>query len=76
MDPFDNESLCDWTIPENRRAFVEALKEVKQNFPYKVPLLIGGEDRMAGSSISSTNPNDPDQLIGVAAAAGKEEKSA
>jgi len=69
MGPFKNEAPIDWTL-QNRNDFSRALKKVRQSFPRQVPLYINGEAVTTSDEIKSTNPNQPDELIGVASSAG------
>ncbi len=71
--PFWNEPLCDWTLSEHRERFSNALSKVRKRFPHRVPIFIGGKRVATGKEIDSTNPNDPEQIVGIAASAGKEE---
>ena len=69
MGPFKNETPIDWTL-QNRNDFSLALKNVRQRFPRKVPLYIGGKAVTTAGDIKSFNPNRPKEVIGVASAAG------
>lgn len=71
--PFGNEPLWDWTLSEYRERFSKALKKVRKGFPYEVPIFIDGKKVATGKEIDSTNPNDPEEVVGIAASAGKEE---
>jgi RHH-type proline utilization regulon transcriptional repressor/proline dehydrogenase/delta 1-pyrroline-5-carboxylate dehydrogenase len=71
--PFRNEPNWDWTLAENRERFSKALAKVKKTFPKNVPLLIAGKKIRTGQEIHSTNPNDPEQVVGIVASAGMEE---
>jgi RHH-type proline utilization regulon transcriptional repressor/proline dehydrogenase/delta 1-pyrroline-5-carboxylate dehydrogenase len=71
--PFKNEPNWDWTLSENRASFEKALAKVKKAFPYDVPISIGGNEIKTGAEIRSTNPNDPDQVVGITGSAGIEE---
>jgi RHH-type proline utilization regulon transcriptional repressor/proline dehydrogenase/delta 1-pyrroline-5-carboxylate dehydrogenase len=71
--PFRNEPLFDWTFLEHRERFSKALKKTRKRFPHKVPLVIKGKKVATGEEIDSTNPNDPRQIVGIAASAGKNE---
>ena len=73
LQAFRNEPPLDWTLAEHRERFSEALKSVRKKFPISAPLVIGQAEVEAGSSISSLNPNDPGETIGVAASAGAAE---
>ena len=73
LQEFRNEPPLDWTLAEHRERFSEALQSVRKKFPISAPLVIGQAAVEAGSSISSLNPNDPGETIGVAASAGAAE---
>ena len=70
--PFKNESPIDWT-EENRKNFNDALVKVRKSFPLNVSLYIDGKKVTSGSEIRSTNPNNPEEVVGVMAAAGTSE---
>ncbi|MBW2611908.1 MAG: proline dehydrogenase family protein [Deltaproteobacteria bacterium] len=70
--PFHNQASLEWTA-ENRHAFSEALGSVKQQFPIKVPLNIDGKTVTNEKEIYSTNPNDPDEVVGIVASGGATE---
>jgi RHH-type transcriptional regulator, proline utilization regulon repressor / proline dehydrogenase / delta 1-pyrroline-5-carboxylate dehydrogenase len=67
--PFQNEPLWDWTLAEHREHFSEALRRVRRSLPRKVPLGIAGKAVLTERKIHSVNPNAPDEVIGVVAAA-------
>lgn len=71
--PFRNEPLRDWTLAEHREPLQGALKKVRKAFPYECPLYIGGKKIVKGKKIRSTNPNNPEEVVGIVASAGKEE---
>jgi RHH-type proline utilization regulon transcriptional repressor/proline dehydrogenase/delta 1-pyrroline-5-carboxylate dehydrogenase len=71
--PFRNEPNWDWSVKENRELFSKALTRVKKAFPYDIPIYIGGKKIKTGQEIPSTNPNNPEQVVGVVASAGMEE---
>jgi RHH-type proline utilization regulon transcriptional repressor/proline dehydrogenase/delta 1-pyrroline-5-carboxylate dehydrogenase len=71
--PFGNEPLRDWNHSVHRERFSRALQRVKKKFPYKVPLFIGGKKPTTGNEIYSTNPNAPEEVVGIVAMAGEEE---
>jgi RHH-type proline utilization regulon transcriptional repressor/proline dehydrogenase/delta 1-pyrroline-5-carboxylate dehydrogenase len=70
---FQNEPLWDWTLSEYRERFSKALREAKKKFPHKVPLFVGGKRITTGREIKSTNPNDPEEVVGIVASGGKKE---
>lgn len=70
---FRNEPPLDWTMAEHRERFSKALNKSRKGFPLKVPLFIDGKKVSTKKEIRSTNPNDPQEVIGVLAAAGQAE---
>jgi RHH-type proline utilization regulon transcriptional repressor/proline dehydrogenase/delta 1-pyrroline-5-carboxylate dehydrogenase len=70
---FQNEPNWDWSLKENRELFSKALTRAKKAFPYDIPIYIGGKKIKTGQEISCTNPNNPQQVVGVVASAGMEE---
>ena len=70
---FHNEPLRDWSLAEHRECFGETLKSTRRTFPRKVLLAIGGKAVETGKEIRSINPNAPDEVVGIVAAAGKAE---
>jgi 1-pyrroline-5-carboxylate dehydrogenase len=62
--PFKNEPITDFTRPENRKAQMEALEQVKQELGQTYPLIIGGEKITNEATFASRNPSQPDQVIG------------
>lgn len=70
---FRNEPHWDWSLKENREQFSKALTRVRKAFPYDIPIHIGGKKIKTGQEISSTNPNNPEEVVGVVASAGVEE---
>ncbi len=67
--PFQNEPSVDFSVEENRAAMREALKTVESQLGQRYPLIIGGERRETGQWITSTNPGNPDQVVGEVAKA-------
>jgi len=68
-DPFQNEPLWDWAIPDNREHFHKALAKARKKFPYHVPLFINGKKVTTNREIESANPNDPEEIVGIVASA-------
>ena len=68
-DGFHNLPPIDWTSAEARARFAESLGKLRSRFPLKVPLLIGGERVTSGAKIASTNPNRPEEVVGVVSSA-------
>jgi RHH-type proline utilization regulon transcriptional repressor/proline dehydrogenase/delta 1-pyrroline-5-carboxylate dehydrogenase len=71
--PFRNEPFWDWTLFEHRENFSKALGKARKKFPYKVPVFIKGKRITTGKEVYSLNPNDPEEVVGMVALAGKEE---
>ncbi|MDQ7029344.1 MAG: L-glutamate gamma-semialdehyde dehydrogenase [Ardenticatenia bacterium] len=67
LPPFRNEPLTDFSQPENRQAFEEALRRVREAFGRTYPLVIGGEEIMLKEVFPSVNPARPDEVIGFVA---------
>lgn len=62
--PFKNQPFTDFSKEENRKAQIEALKQVKSELGRKYPLVIGGKKIMNEDTFASVNPSQPDQVIG------------
>lgn len=71
--PFQNEPLLDWSQAETRTRFEEALKTVRGQFPFKVPLLVAGRPVFTEKEIRSTNPNATHEIVGIVASGGEAE---
>ncbi len=67
---FENEPLWDWSLAEHRKEFSAALREVRDSFPTKAPLFIGGKPVETEKTIRSVNPNRPVEEVGSTASAG------
>jgi 1-pyrroline-5-carboxylate dehydrogenase len=68
--PFVNEPFTDFSVPAHAAAFRQALARVEGQLGATWPCVIGGERVMTSATIASTNPAQPDQVIGRAADAG------
>jgi 1-pyrroline-5-carboxylate dehydrogenase len=62
--PFTNEPLTDFSQPEQKRAQIAALEQVKSELGRSYPLIIGGKKITSGQTFASVNPVRPDQIIG------------
>ncbi|MGH7825336.1 MAG: L-glutamate gamma-semialdehyde dehydrogenase [Candidatus Binatia bacterium] len=71
--PFQNEPLVDFSRPENRARFAEALRGIRRKFGRDYPLWIDGNEMETGSWIESVNPAAPAEIVGRVAAAGRQE---
>ncbi|WP_071393720.1 L-glutamate gamma-semialdehyde dehydrogenase [Bacillus tuaregi] len=69
---YKHEPLTDFTVEENKRAFMGALKKVNRQLGKEYPLLINGQRITSGEVIASYNPARKTELIGTVSAANKE----
>ncbi len=70
---FKNMALIDFTVPEARDAFPQAIAQVRKESGKTYPLYIGGRDVTTQDLIPSSNPADSDEILGRVCQAGKEE---
>jgi 1-pyrroline-5-carboxylate dehydrogenase len=70
MEAYRNEPFTDFNKDENRRAFMAALEEVRQEFGRIYPLIIGDEEIYLDDTFPSTNPNRPKEVLGYVANGG------
>jgi len=63
--PFRNEEILDFAIPDNTRALLTALDEVRRQFGCEYDLAIGDMRLLTESKIVSINPARPSEIIGV-----------
>ena len=76
IPPFRNESPTDFSRPEYRQAFQEALGRVRARFGAAYPLRIGGQELSTGDTLASVNPTHPTEVVGRHAMAGTAEVEA
>lgn len=69
VSEFANEALTDFSRPENAEAFRAALHQVEAELGQTYPLIIGGERITPAKTFNSINPANPQQVVGVVAAA-------
>ncbi|RHW36837.1 L-glutamate gamma-semialdehyde dehydrogenase [Lysinibacillus yapensis] len=72
MIPYKSEPLTDFSIEENRQAYLEALKTVESELGQEYPLIIGGERITTEQKITSYNPSDKSQVVGFVSKANQE----
>lgn len=65
MIEFRNEPLTDFTKKENQKSFQEALNRVQSNLGKEYNLIIGGEEVQTNNKITSINPSNIDEVIGI-----------
>jgi len=70
---FSNQPFADFSLPEIRNAFTDAISQVKKNLGKTYPLFIGGQKITTETTVDSVNPARPDEIIGRISQAGKEE---
>jgi len=70
---FSNQPFADFSLPEIRNAFTDAISQVKKNLGKTYPLFIGGQEITTETTVDSVNPARPDENIGRVSQAGKEE---
>lgn len=63
--PFRNEPYTDFSQPGNRKAQQAAIEQVRAQLGQEYPLLIAGERITTGALLRSTNPSNPDELVGA-----------
>ncbi|HKT49293.1 MAG TPA: L-glutamate gamma-semialdehyde dehydrogenase [Candidatus Angelobacter sp.] len=71
-DPFRNEPLTDFTNPENARKMRDALAKVRAELGREYDMVIGDQIIRTKEKITSTNPANPSQVVGVFQSAGRE----
>jgi 1-pyrroline-5-carboxylate dehydrogenase len=71
--PFINEAVVDFTQAKNKEAQVAALEQVRSEFGYTYPLIIGGKKVVNKDTFASINPSQPEQVVGYFARASVEQ---
>ena len=72
VQPYKHEPFTDFTIEENKKAFEEALKQVKEELGQHHDLLIDGDRIRTDNTITSTNPADTKQVVGTVSKANED----
>ncbi|WP_423800465.1 L-glutamate gamma-semialdehyde dehydrogenase [Neobacillus sp. SAB-20_R2A] len=72
VQPYKHEPLTDFTVEENRQAYLQALKTVEGYLGQDYPLIIGGEKVTTEEKIVSYNPANKEEVIGRVSKANKE----
>ena len=65
LSEFRNEPYADFSQPANRRAMEEALRKVRSEFGREYQLRIAGEWISTGDKLTSVNPSNPREVVGV-----------
>jgi 1-pyrroline-5-carboxylate dehydrogenase len=62
---FHNEPYADFSLPQNRKAMESALARVRSEFGREYDLLIAGSRLRTKEKLSSVNPSNPAEIVGV-----------
>ncbi|WP_028575286.1 L-glutamate gamma-semialdehyde dehydrogenase [Desulfonatronovibrio hydrogenovorans] len=73
IPPFVNESFADFTLESERKAFPQAIDQVRQEMGGIYPLIINNREVVTEDKIPSYNPADPDEIIGQVCQASRQE---
>jgi len=65
LSEFRNEPYADFSDPANRRGMEAALHKVRSEFGREYPLGIGGESISTGDKLTSLNPSNTKEVVGV-----------
>lgn len=65
LSQFRNEQVTDFSQPANRQAMEEALRKVRAEFGREYPLRIGGEQIFTGDKLTSVNPSNTSEAVGI-----------
>jgi len=63
--PFTNEPFVDFTTPENRKAMLHALEQVRGQLGQEYDNVVGSKRLKTDAKIISVNPARPSEVIGV-----------
>lgn len=72
VQPYKHEPFTDFSIEENRQAYLNAIKTVESYLGKDYPLVIGGEKITKEDKIVSYNPSNIEEVIGSVSKASKE----
>lgn len=70
--PYKHEPFTDFTVEENQKLMLEAIKKVEADLGGEYPLIIGGERITTEDKIVSVNPSKKDEVVGYVSKANKE----
>ena len=73
LGAFSNEPFADFSLPEVRDAFTDAITEIKRALGRTYPLFIGGKEKTTHTLVDSVNPARPHEVIGRVCQAGTKE---
>lgn len=72
VQPYKHEPLTDFSVEENRQAYLKGLKTVESYLGQDYDLLIGGERISTEEKIVSYNPANKDEVVGRVSKANQE----
>ncbi|MEH7253331.1 L-glutamate gamma-semialdehyde dehydrogenase [Neobacillus niacini] len=72
VQPYKHEPFSDFTIEENRQAYLNGLKTVESYLGKEYPLVIGGEKITTEDKIVSYNPANKEEVIGSVSKASRD----
>lgn len=72
VQPYKHESLTDFTVEENRKAYLQGLQIVESYLAQDYDLIIGGERVSTDEKIVSYNPANNQEVIGRVSKANRE----
>lgn len=72
MIDFYPEPFTDFSDPQNRKEFEEALRQVEQELDRPYPLVIQGKEIQTEQRLISVNPSQKDQVVGRVSKANQE----
>jgi 1-pyrroline-5-carboxylate dehydrogenase len=70
--PYKHEPLTDFSNEENRQAYEQGFKVVKEYLGQEIPLIIGGERIYTEDKMENFNPSDREEMIGYVSKATQE----
>jgi 1-pyrroline-5-carboxylate dehydrogenase len=65
LPPFHNEPYADFSVPANRQAMEEALRDVHAQFGREYQLRIGSEWIATNEKLKSLNPSNTKEVVGI-----------
>ena len=65
-----NEPFTSFSVPENCREMEKAIEQIRNKLGSETPLILGGKRIKTGRWITSINPSQKNEVIGLAASAG------
>ncbi|MBM7601118.1 1-pyrroline-5-carboxylate dehydrogenase [Virgibacillus halotolerans] len=70
--PYTHEPFTDFSVAENKKVMLDALKQIEADLGKEYPLIIGGERITTDDKIVSLNPANKEEVIGYVSKANKE----